>query len=154
MYNLIEEFKRVALVLEDNNLAYALCGGLAVGVYSEPRGTIDIDMVVLQGDLEKIIEVLAPLGFEKWANSMPLGKGDMPIQRLIKFGKGEPEVLMLDLCMPAKERYPKVWSDWTRTTVEDAEIWVLSIEGLIEMKKPRSSTKDLMDIEALEKKLP
>lgn len=151
MYNLFLETKAIAQALEENHLPYALCGGLAVGIYTtEPRHTIDIDMVVDPQDLEKIIPILAQHGFQKFAPPMPLDKGLMQIQRLIKMQEGETEVLMLDLCMPDKSTYPEVWKNWNRSLMEDREIWVLSKPGLIAMKKSRQSTKDLSDIEALE----
>jgi hypothetical protein len=152
MFDLIEELKKIAQALQAQNLAYALCGGLAVGIYAEPRATVDIDLVVSPADLGRIIATLEPLGFEKMSEIMPLGHGAMPIQRLVKFVKGEPEVLILDLCMPEREAHPRVWKDWIRADLEQVKIWILSPEGLIEMKKSRSSAKDLADIQALEKK--
>lgn len=151
MYDLYKEIKKIARTLEDNHLPYALCGGLAVGIYSEPRATIDIDLVVEPSQLEKIIEVLSKVGFEKFSAPMPLDKGKMNIQRLVKLEKGEPEVLILDLCMPDKNEYPQVWKDWNRSLVEEMEIWVISRQGLIAMKRSRSSEKDLADIILLEK---
>jgi len=150
MYNLIEELKEIAKVLDQNKLAYALCGGLAVGLYGESRATIDIDVVVHPEDLEKIIEVLAKKEFAKYSDPMPLEKGLMSIQRLLKFGEGEPEVLMLDLCMPDKKTHEEVWQGWIKMDVEGVDIWVVSKEGLIEMKRSRSSEKDVADIKALE----
>ncbi|HUT54871.1 MAG TPA: DUF6036 family nucleotidyltransferase [bacterium] len=154
MYDLFKELKTVAEKLEAEGFPYALCGGLAVGVYGESRGTIDIDLVVEQKDIDNIISSLLKIGFENFSTPMPLGKGQMPIQRLIKFGKGESEVLMLDLCMPDRNQFQEVWKNWQKLPYGDMKIWVLSVRGLIEMKKSRGSAKDLSDIEALEKKLP
>jgi len=150
MWELIEQLKLVGKALEKNDLTYALCGGLAVGTYTEPRGTIDIDIVVDPEQLDKVIKTLSDIGFEKMSEAMPLDKGKMMIQRLLKFDKDEPHVLQIDLCMPDKEKYPEVWKDWTRSPFDEVEIPVLSRKGLIEMKKSRRSEKDIADIKALE----
>ncbi len=152
MYDLVAEVMKITGILEDGGIKYALCGGLAVGIYTEPRATIDIDLVVEPDDLERIIERLKEAGYEKFSGPMPLEKGRMNIQRLVKLEQGKPEVLMLDLCMPDKNKYKKVWKDWRKVPFQDAHIWVLSREGLIEMKSERRSDKDLLDLKALEKK--
>ena len=47
MLDLYEEFRAVVTALEDRDIDYAVCGGLAVAVYTEPRATVDIDLLVL-----------------------------------------------------------------------------------------------------------
>jgi hypothetical protein len=152
MVNLYEEFKRIARTLQERNFPYALCGGLAVGIYTEPRATIDIDLVIAPEELDQIVSALQDLGFRKLSEPMLMDGGAMPIQRLIKLLEGETEVLMLDLCMPERHKYPRVWRDWVSMRVEDVEIRLLSLDGLIEMKSSRSSDKDLADIKALKGK--
>src|SRR3972149_5054117 len=46
---LLQSLKELCLFLNDSGMDYMLIGGLAVGVWAEPRATIDIDFVVSVG---------------------------------------------------------------------------------------------------------
>ena len=80
MYDLYKEIKQIARTLEENDLSYALCGGLAVGIYTEPCATMHIEILVEPSHLEKAVEILSKIGFEKFSGPMPLDKGKMNIQ--------------------------------------------------------------------------
>jgi hypothetical protein len=54
---LIEKFK-------ENEIRYALMGGLALGLWGVGRSTVDIDFLVDHGDLSKIDRVMQELGYE------------------------------------------------------------------------------------------
>jgi hypothetical protein len=54
---LIEKFK-------ENEIRYALMGGLALGLWGVGRSTVDIDFLVDRDDLEKIDRVMQELGYE------------------------------------------------------------------------------------------
>ena len=41
--DLLEELKKICEKLDQNNIEYALCGGLALAVYAKPRATLDIE---------------------------------------------------------------------------------------------------------------
>lgn len=43
---LIRSFKEICSFLNDTGIEYVLVGGLAVGIWSEPRATVDIDFLV------------------------------------------------------------------------------------------------------------
>ena len=49
--NLYDELLALVDVLEQNQLEYALCGGLAVGILGHPRMTKDIDLLVRAEDV-------------------------------------------------------------------------------------------------------
>jgi predicted nucleotidyltransferase len=46
---LIKSLKELCLFLEDQGIEYMLIGGLAVGIWAEPRATVDIDFLVAIG---------------------------------------------------------------------------------------------------------
>ncbi len=43
---LIQALKELCLFLNNSNIEYMLVGGLAVGIWSQPRATVDIDFLV------------------------------------------------------------------------------------------------------------
>jgi len=62
--DLLEEFSRLASALEEEDIEYALCGGLAMAVYAFPRATLDIDILIEPQTLEKARSVAHRLGFD------------------------------------------------------------------------------------------
>ena len=51
MPDLHAELRRVARALDEEGVAYALVGGLAVSIHARPRATDDIDVLVAGADL-------------------------------------------------------------------------------------------------------
>jgi hypothetical protein len=149
MFDLELEFDSVRAALSAAEIEYALCGGLAVGVLGFARSTIDIDLLIKPGDEARVYDVVAPLGFTVKAMPMNFDLGATQIRRVSKIDATDGEVLMLDLLLvtPALEN---VWDTRERLLWRDRELWVVSAEGLIAMKRRRSSPMDLADIEKLE----
>ena len=56
--------EKLLAAFEEHGVRYALMGGLALGAWGVPRGTVDIDFLVLKDDLEKIDTIMRSLGYE------------------------------------------------------------------------------------------
>lgn len=59
---LLQVLKRVAALLRDNDVPFALGGGLAIWAHGGPASEHDIDMVIREADAERALEVLAAAG--------------------------------------------------------------------------------------------
>jgi len=61
-------FKSILSVLiekfNENEIRYALMGGLALGLWGVGRSTVDIDFLVDRGDLSRIDHIMQELGYE------------------------------------------------------------------------------------------
>ncbi len=67
MNNVIRSLHELAAFLDDIDVAYALIGGLAVSIHSEPRFTADVDLVVAAAsdeEAEHIIFRLISRGYQ------------------------------------------------------------------------------------------
>ena len=151
MYDLEAELDAVRVALDRSQIAYALCGGLAVGVHGFPRATVDIDLLVPRDEEERVYEAVAPLGYTVKAKEMHFDGGATEIRRVSKIDPADGEVLMLDLLLvtPALQ---VVWDTRERFLWKGRELWVVSPDGLIALKQRRSSATDLADIENLTQK--
>jgi hypothetical protein len=49
---------------KERNIRYALIGGYAVGLWGVPRGTVDMDFLVLRDDLDELDGIMDALGYE------------------------------------------------------------------------------------------
>ena len=150
MLDLFEEFRALVRRLEDVGLDYALCGGLALSVYSAPRATVDIDVMILPEDMDRLRSLAAELGFDFEAAPMVFADGKVDIRRFSKVEQKSGDVLMLDILVvtPALR---DVWASRTQIEWEGGgTLSVVSRNGLIDLKRLRGSAVDLEDIAHLE----
>jgi len=150
MIDLYVELKTVLQALETAGVPYALCGGLALMVYQRPRATVDIDLILPAEVPGRCIEALAPLGFRAHPRPMRFEASGIEIHRFCKLEEGGPDVLMLDCLLTTHPIVAEAWQSRVRVPFEAGTAWVVSIAGLIALKRLRGSPLDLLDIEALE----
>ena len=55
MFDLYQELRKLIAALEEHQIDYALCGGLAMAVHDRPRATVDIDLLILSESLDQVI---------------------------------------------------------------------------------------------------
>lgn len=150
MASLIEELQLLLSALEDQQIDYAICGGIAVNIYGHPRTTRDIDLLIRGADLEKIFEVTKDLGFNLRAGPLPFAPGTENELTLYRATKADPKTfLTIDLLLvtPAIE---DVWHTRRGFLWRDQKITVVSLEGLTRMKLLSGRHQDLADLENLE----
>jgi hypothetical protein len=147
---LFEEFKQFVSAFKEENIEYALCGGLAMAVYAFPRATLDIDILIEPEILEKAKKVAKGLGFSLDTGLMEFSDGAIQIYRLTKIEPGDDEPLMLDMLLLTPE-IMKVWETKRILTWAEGELPIVSPEGLIKLKSFRNSGQDQDDIKNLER---
>jgi len=60
MIDLSDELKGLIAKLNQENIEYALCGGLAIAIYALPRATLDIDLLIELNSLENASHAVHP----------------------------------------------------------------------------------------------
>jgi hypothetical protein len=148
MASLFEELKALVAALNAANVPYALCGGLALAVHGLPRTTVDIDLLAPPESVERILELAALQGFTLRATPMGFKQGTVQVRRVSKPRGPDQEVLILDV-LPVTGALQPVWDSREQTDWEDGKIWVVSREGLIQMKSMRANGWDIEDIARL-----
>ncbi len=56
--------EKLLTIFREEDVRYALIGGLALGAWGVPRATIDIDFLVLHTDLDTIHRIMTGLGYD------------------------------------------------------------------------------------------
>jgi hypothetical protein len=148
MLDIAQELKNLIMAFEAKGIPYALCGGLAMAVYSEPRATIDIDVIALAENVDLLMETAKDLGFDLPASPMSFAKGAVEIRRVTKIDTESGDYLPLDLILVTDALRP-VWEGREQRDWGGLPLWVVSREGLIFMKSLRSSGRDQDDIDNL-----
>ena len=145
--NLYDEFEQLIRQLNEAGVEYAVVGAMALAVHGAPRATTDIDLLVMPEDLQRITTLVAELGFVLPAEPMTFSSSGLSIQRITKISEGE--TLTLDLLLLG-EPLREVWDSRVCLEMEDHALWVVSREGLLQMKARAGRLQDLADIKRLE----
>ncbi len=148
MLNLYKELKTLTNKLSEHKIEYALCGGLAMAIYGFPRATVDIDMLILSENEEKILEIVNKLDYTIKAIPMNFADSAIQICRISKIDADSNILLPLDLLL-VTPKIKKVWETRQEFEWENDKLWVVSIDGLITLKMLRNSGQDQDDIKRL-----
>jgi hypothetical protein len=150
MFSLPEELDSIRVALTRAGIDYAVCGGIAMAIHGFTRATEDLDIFIRPEDLRSVEETVAPLGFTFKAKPMTFSSGNMEIRRVSKIDSKDGDVLTLDLLLVTAAT-EDVWETRQRLTWRGEPFNVVSREGLIKLKRYRSSDQDLVDIERLKR---
>jgi hypothetical protein len=144
MQTLEAELRELVRLFNEENVSYALCGGMAVGIHGYPRFTQDIDFLIPPESLDLARGVAAKAGFLDESGRIPFADSD--VYRIVKIEGAE--FRMLDLLVPKRldtlAWTQRQWFDWN-----ELPICVVSVEGLVEMKRAAGRDVDLLDIKNL-----
>jgi hypothetical protein len=149
MLDIVLELRDLIAKLDEQNIEYALCGGMAMAVHQRPRFTIDIDLLIQQESLPKAMEIAEALGYNIRGKDLSFKDGAVDIRRVSKIDPDSGDLLTLNLLMVTPEVRP-AWDSRIQAEWEGGKLSVVSARGLIAMKQLRRSGVDLDDIKALE----
>ncbi len=143
--DLFEETMALLTELERQGVPYALVGALALAIHGVPRATTDIDLLVRRDDVEATLRVAETRGFGVQALPMRFSDG-LEVRRSTKIDATL--LLTLDLLL-VNENLEPVWASRERVATERGSVWVVSRQGLIDMKAWAGREQDLADIRRL-----
>jgi hypothetical protein len=147
MFDLYDEFRKLIAALDEQQIDYALCGGIAMAVYDRPRATVDIDLLILAESLDGVMTIATALDYTIRGLEMTFSTGAIEIRRVSKISETG-QVLSLDLLLVTPE-IREVWDSRVQVDWEGGILSVVSREGLIRLKNMRGSPQDHADISAL-----
>jgi hypothetical protein len=148
MLEIYDELRDLVSKLDEHEIDYALCGGMAMGVHGRARTTIDIDMLILSESLEAVITVAKSLGYNIRGKDLTFANGAIEIRRVSKIDPESGDPLSLDLLLVTPE-IRGVWNARAEADWEGGKLSVVSRAGLVKLKRLRNSDQDLVDIKAL-----
>ena len=146
--SLYAEFQKIIDALNGAGVEYALCGGMAMAVYNLPRATMDIDLLILVKDLEKVRELAKACGYTIDTGMFKIASAGSQIHRMAKVSGEDEEPFVLDLLLASGE-LADVWEGRQEVEWAGGRLCVVSRNGLIKMKQLRGSRKDQDDLDFL-----
>jgi cellobiose-specific phosphotransferase system component IIB len=148
MSTLLDELSQLISALDENEIEYAVCGGLALTIYGFPRATFDIDILIQAESLEKAYEIAAEKGYDIRELDISFKERAVEIRRVSKIDD-DGEVLSLDLLLVTPQ-VEDVWETKENLLWQNRNLSIVSQTGLIKMKKLAGRAKDLIDIDRIE----
>ncbi|HEY0427364.1 MAG TPA: nucleotidyltransferase family protein [Pyrinomonadaceae bacterium] len=148
MATLLDELLQLISAFEENEIEYAVCGGLSLAIHGFARATLDIDILIQPESLEKAFKVGAENGFDIHGLDISLKERVVEIRRVSKIDSNG-EVLSLDLLLVTPQ-VQDVWETREKIDFIGKKLLVVSREGLIKMKRLAGRPQDLADISRLE----
>jgi hypothetical protein len=141
-----EEFKEFIYLLNNNNVKYLMLGGWAVGYYSNPRATKDIDFLVFNDEenLKKIKKVF--LEFKSPPVDVEILKEKNGFLYI-----GRPPLRIEIISNADGIKIEKCYDKKNIVEIDGVKIKVISKDDLIKNKKSTNRMKDHSDVEVLEK---
>lgn len=148
MLDLYAEFEGIIRSLARERIPYALCGGLALALYSTARATLDIDFLIPPASLTAIEKILVENGFSVRALPMEFHSGETVIHRFSKIDPVDGDLLSVDLLLVTSKN-ENAWKDLQQFRWNEQDLVAVSREGLILLKSLRNSDQDRADIRSL-----
>jgi hypothetical protein len=138
----------IADVLEADGMPYAIGGAIALGFYTAPRGTRDVDVNVFvppAEGLEALLRSLERVGFEANAPSATVRRSAIEEGQF----RGAARGMRVDVFVPAIDYYASLEARRRRVPLLGRPLWILSPEDLVVLKMLFFRRKDLADVEAV-----
>ena len=151
--NVFHEFHKMVRRLQAEKIEYALIGGVAFAFYAEPRFTKDIDLLVREGELERVTDVLKREGYFKSSSPWTFKDSALTLHRFMKV-EG-PDEMIVDVLVAGDDRHEQVIANALEAESEKiGTVRVASRADLIWLKQNRNSKQDEADIERLQDEKP
>lgn len=149
MIDINAELFAIVDLLTENQLDYAVCGGLAVAIHGYPRATQDIDLVIQMADLPQAQELLASIGFTIPGGIIPFATGAKEELQVFRVSKAVADQLLTLELKLVTAILDDVWSSRVMFQLDSRKLCVVSRVGLAKMKRLAGRLKDLADLEEL-----
>jgi predicted nucleotidyltransferase len=142
-----EDLRQLLLAFNANGVEYLVVGGWAVGFYSDPRTTNDIDLFIRSGttNSEAVFQALADFG-APLAGLTPADFRDNPTS-IFQLGMSPARADILQGIDGLD--FDEAWPKRVELSLEGVPVHVVAAEHLIQNKLASGRLRDLADVEAI-----
>jgi len=142
-----EDLRQLLLAFNAHGVEYLVVGGWAVGFYSEPRSTKDIDLFIRSGvkNSEAVYRALAEFG-APIAGLTPADFRDNPTS-IFQLGNSPARADILQGIDGVD--FDEAWPRRVELSLEGVPVHVVSAEDLIRNKLASGRLQDLADVETI-----
>lgn len=156
------EYAQLFKKLEQQQVRYLICGGLAVNIYGIPRMTADIDLLLdfTDENIDKfenalkllMYQSLIPVSIKTYINKEERQKA-IKDKNLIAYSyfNSKANYMSLDVLIDVPMLFDELWDKKENRMVDGTSVSIVSIEDLIALKKYANRKQDIDDVILLSK---
>lgn len=140
------DFKEFLKLLDENDVAYLLIGGYAVGYYGYPRATNDMDVWIAMQPVnaERMVTALRDFGFD-----LPELTADLFLQKNSIVRLGVPPMRLEIMTGISGVEFDACYAEREKGTIDGISVSIISLRKLKINKRASGRYKDLNDLEHL-----
>ena len=140
------DFKEFLKLLDENDVAYLLIGGYAVGYYGYPRATNDMDVwIAMQpANAERMVTALRVFGFD-----VPELSPDLFLQKNSIVRLGVPPIRLEIMTGISGVEFEACYAEREMGIIDGVPVSIISLHQLKINKRASGRYKDLNDLENL-----
>lgn len=150
--NVFYEFWKIAKILEQEKLPYALIGGVAIAFHSVPRFTKDIDILIDSDSLDKMSKLLKDEGYFESTSPRTFNNTKLTMYRFMKILDGDE--MLIDILVSGTARHREIVAKAIDAESSEVKVKLALKDDLIWLKQFRNSKQDQADIEGLKNEKP
>ena len=145
------DFKELLNLFKKHNVKYLVVGGYAVMLYTEPRFTKDLDLLIS-------VEIKNATAVYNALKEFGATLADLKVKDFSREGyfyqMGRPPMRVDILMSIPGVKFSSAWSRRKQLTIDGIKMNFISKEDLIASKKASGRSQDLIDVKNLEKPNP
>ena len=146
--NVFYEFYKILQHLQQEDVEYALIGGVAMAFYSTPRYTKDIDLLIKEPALPAITGIMAREGYLESAQPWTFRESRLTLHRFMKVQDGDD--MVVDVLVAGTDRHLAIIDNALQAESEGmGTLRVARKDDLMWPKSARNSKQDQADIARL-----
>ena len=152
-------YEEIFREFQNKKVKYVVVGGIALNLLGGNRSSFDMDILVEMSDknLKKVVSILKRKGYRV---KQPIDPMDIAVKgirmdwirgknmKAFNFYK-EKDMKEVDIIIDSPVRFEDAKKDYVRVKIGALTVPVVSIKGLIKMKKESDRSVDRLDIEML-----
>jgi hypothetical protein len=146
--DVLKDFAELCSLLNEQSVEFLIVGGYAVGYHGAPRFTGDLDILVHPDvrQVGKMLEALTRFGFpaEDLAPEYVLEQ-----KKIMQLGRQPVQVHLMTNITGVD--WDEAWASKRLGMYGDVPVFFIGRQALIDNKRATGRTKDLADVEALER---
>ena len=146
--------------LNKAKIKYLVVGGLAVNFHGYLRATADIDVLLSlkKDNLKKMNELMTKLGYSP---RLPVDVKELSNKKQLKewmqnknlkaytYNPPKEAILQIDIVIEESLNFDEIYTRKMIKEINKTQIYIVSLEDLIKMKKRAGREKDLLDLKVL-----
>ncbi len=151
------EYLKLFSKLEEQEVHYLICGGLAVNIYGIPRMTADIDLLLdfNEQNLLAFENVMNEIGYKPTLPIKLSSLFEFDKRKLLKdeknliafsFFNQANNLMSVDVLLDLPITFEELWKNKTIRKFESTEVYLVSVQDLIALKEFSGREQDKQDI--------